>query len=501
MKRLMTASIVLSTGVASLIAIPSTALPASAACGTPGSGYGELFPDLPDASWNSNDLRALSEAMIAPADTPPGPGVADPEENRAVPAGYTYFGQFVDHDLTLDDRPNDLVTPVAVNALVNGRTPQLDLDSLYGEGPISSSRLYQADQMHLLSGAPLTGGRDLGATDLPRDSAGRAIIGDPRNDENRIVAGIHSLFIRFHNRSVDRIRTQDRSLSNAQVFARARREVTDAYQWIVLTDYLPTIVGQSTVDSVIRRQGRGWRTNLTVYDSCAQMPVEFAVAAYRFGHSQVRGFYKINSDTRPLPVFSGTFATGSDLSGFTPSPSTFAIDWNYLLPSRRSDRFQASYKIDASLTSSLSLLPLPTTGVGPANLALRNLLRGQQLGLPTGQDVARALGLTPLADADIRIGAATGDPSDQRAITDVAPGFAGKTPLWVYVLAEAAAQTAADSSPDPGRLGPVGGRLVAETIVGLLASDPNSIVARWGNRPPVSDLRTLVNAVRSPVLR
>ena len=503
MKRLMTAGLVASMGAAGLLALPSGGVQAapSTDCATPGKGYGELFASLPAATWSTDELRSLSEAMIAPADEPTPPGVDDPEENRAIPAAYTYFGQFIDHDLTLDDRPNDLVTPVAVNALVNGRTPQLDLDSLYGEGPISSSRLYQADQMHLLSGAPLTGGRDLGATDLPRDSAGRAIIGDPRNDENRIVAGIHSLFIRFHNRSVDRIRTQDRSLSNAQVFARARREVTDAYQWIVLTDYLPTIVGQSTVDSVIRRQGRGWRTNLTVYDSCAQMPVEFAVAAYRFGHSQVRGFYKINSDTRPLPVFSGTFATGSDLSGFTPSPSTFAIDWNYLLPSRRSDRFQASYKIDASLTSSLSLLPLPTTGVGPANLALRNLLRGQQLGLPTGQDVARALGLTPLADADIRIGAATGDPSDQRAITDVAPGFTGKTPLWVYVLAEAAAQTAADSGPDSGRLGPVGGRLVAETIVGLLASDPNSIVARWGNRPPVSDLRTLVNAVRSPVLR
>ncbi len=499
MKRILTAGVVASMGAAGLLALPSGDVrAATSTCATPGSGYGELFASLPSATWSTDDLRALSEAMIAPADEPTPPGVDDPEENRAIPAAYTYFGQFVDHDLTLDDRPNDLVTPVAITSLANGRTPQLDLDSLYGAGPIASARLYDADQMHLLSGTPLTGGRDPGATDLPRDTKGQAIIGDPRNDENRIVAGIHSLFIRFHNRTVDRIRARESSLSNAQVFARARREVIDAYQWIVLTDYLPTIVGQRTVDSVIRRQGRGWRTDLAVYDTCAQMPVEFAAAAYRFGHSQVRGFYKINSDTRPLPVFSGTFASGSDLSGFSPSPTTFAIDWNYLLPTRRSDRFQASYKIDASLTSSLSLLPLPTTGVGPANLALRNLLRGQQLGLPTGQDVARALGLTPLADADIRIGAATGDPADQRAITDVAPGFAGKTPLWVYVLAESAAQNVANSGPDAGRLGPVGGRLVAETIVGLLASDPNSIVARWGNRPPVSDLRGLVNAVRQP---
>ena len=495
MKRMMTASIVLSIGATSLLVGPSSAVPAAAAtCGTPGSGYGELFASLPDASWDTTDLQALSEAMIAPADQPVAPGAGDPEDNKAIPAGYTYFGQFVDHDLTLDERPDDLVTPIDPSQLVNGRTPQLDLDSLYGAGPTVSTELYDIDQMHLLTGAPLTGSKDPKATDLPRDANGQAIIGDARNDENRIVAGIHSLFIRFHNKTVDRIRSRNRRLTNAQVFARAQREVIDAYQWIVLTDYLPRIVGKSTVDSVIRRRGSGWRTSLAVYDSCAQMPIEFSVAAYRFGHSQVRAFYKINSATAPVPVFSGTYVPGSDLSGFSPSPSTFAIDWNFFLPAQSGGKggFQPSYKIDGSLTHSLSLLPLPTTGVGPANLALRNLLRGQQVGLPSGQDVARALGLTPLADDQIKVGAATGDPADQRLVTDVSAAFAGNTPLWVYVLAEAAAQTGANA----GRLGPVGGRLVAETIVGLLASDPNSIVARGGAKPLVTGLRALVNTVR-----
>lgn len=491
MKRVATASIVLSLGAAGLLAAPSSPV-AAATCSSPDSDYGELFPSLPSASWSTADLRALSEAMIAPADDPTPRGVADPEENRIIPAAYTYFGQFVDHDLTLDDRPNDLTTPMDPSDLVNGRTPQLDLDSLYGSGPISSPQLYASDRMHLLAGDALVGGRDAGATDLPRNASGQAIIGDPRNDENRIVAGIHSLFIRMHNKVVDRIASRERTLTNAQVFARAKREVIDSYQWIVLTDYLPRIVGAQTLNSVITRQARGWTTNLDVYDGCVTMPVEFSAAAYRFGHSQVRAFYKINADTRPLPVFSGTFAAGSDLTGFSASPSTFAIDWNFFLPARPSDRFQPSYKIDGSLTSSLSLLPLPTTGVGPANLALRNLLRGQQLGLPSGQDVARALGIAPLPDEQIKVGAATGDPADQRPITDVAAGFAGKTPLWVYVLAEAAAQ----SGSDAGRLGPVGGRLVAETIVGLLANDPNSVVSRPGARPRVTDLRALVQAVR-----
>ena len=487
MKRLMTASIALSTGLSSLIAIPIDHASA-ATCGSPGSSYGQLFPGLPDASWDVTDLRALSTAMIAAVDEPTAPGALDPEDNAAIPAAYTYFGQFLDHDLTFDDRPDDLTTPTDPSTLVNARTPQLDLDSLYGNGPTLSSQLYESDHVHLLVGSALTGGRDLGARDLPRDASGRAIIGDPRNDENRIVAGIHSLFIRFHNVTVDRIRRRNPNMSSSVLFARARQEVVNAYQWIVLTDYLPRIVGQKTVDNTVRRRGSRWVTTLRNYTSCASMPIEFSAAAYRFGHSQVRAFYRINSSTDPLPVFSGTFVPGSDLTGFSPSPSTFGIDWNLFVPSR-SGTAQPSYKIDGSLTHSLSLLPLPTTGVGPANLALRNLLRGQQLGLPSGQDVARAMGVTPLPDSQILIGAATGDPTDQRPITDISANFAGSAPLWVYVLAEAGRNPS-------GRLGPVGGRLVAETIVGLLASDPTSIVARSGAKPPVTNLWGLVNSVR-----
>ena len=168
----------------------------AATCTTPGSGYGRLFPSLPSASFDSTALRSLAAQIMADPETNPTPeGEVDAEENYALPAGYTYFGQFVDHDLTNDDRPNDLTTPIAVTSLVNGRTPQLDLDSLYLAGPTAAPQLYNADQMHLLTGALLTGSSDANARDLPRDTKGRAIIGDARNDENRIVAGIHSMFI------------------------------------------------------------------------------------------------------------------------------------------------------------------------------------------------------------------------------------------------------------------------------------------------------------------
>ena len=510
--------------VAAALAVLATSLPvslstASAAttsqCSTPTTGYGRMFPSLSSASWDASALTALGTTSIAAAETNPTPeGQVDSEDNKDIPAGYTYFGQFVDHDLTFDDRPNDLVTPTAVSSLVNGRTPQLDLDSLYGSGPSTSSNLYEADGVHLKVGAPLTGSTDTGARDLPRDATGKALIGDPRNDENRIVAGVHSLFIRLHNQTVDRIHTSEPNLSNSALFARARQEVTWNYQWLIVTDYLPKIAGQQAVNSVINRTQSGWNTNLRFYDACQQMPVEFSVAAYRFGHSMVRGLYRINDSVNRLPVFSGTFIPTSDLTGFSPSPSNFAIDWKFFVPGSGNGlgQAQASYKIDGSLTNSLSLLPLPTTGIGPANLATRNLLRGQQLGLPSGQDVARAMGVTPLRDDQILVGKASGDSADAQAITSVSPTFAGKAPLWSYILAESVANAypvsgGAITGPQraPVRLGPVGGRIVTETIAGLLASDPSSIVnhrefSPRGQGVPagVFDLQTLVNVVTRP---
>jgi hypothetical protein len=511
--------------VATALAVLATSLPLSATtaasaastsrCSTPTTGYGRMFPSLSSASWDVSALTSLGTASIAAAETNPTPeGEVDTEDNRDIPAGYTYFGQFVDHDLTLDDRPNDLVTPTAVSSLVNGRTPQLDLDSLYGSGPTASSTLYETDGVHLKVGAALSGSSDSAARDLPRDATGKAIIGDSRNDENRIVAGVHSLFIRLHNQTVDRIRASEPNLSSTALFARARQEVTWEYQWLIVTDYLPKIAGQQTVNSVISRSSNGWNTNLRFYSACQQMPVEFSVAAYRFGHSMVRGLYRINDSVDRRPVFSGTFVPASDLTGFSPSPSNFAIDWKFLVPSSTSGLGQAqpSYKIDGSLTNSLSLLPLPTTGIGPANLATRNLLRGQQIGLPSGQDVARAMGLTPLRDDQILVGKASGDAADAVAITSVSSAFAGKAPLWSYILAESVASaypisggTITGPRKAPLRLGPVGGRIVTETIAGLLASDPTSIVNHRefspkapGGPAGVFDLQTLVSVVTRP---
>lgn len=476
---------------------------AASSCPMPSNGYGKMFPSLSSSSWSTNAINALSAAVLAPQETNPTPeGEVDSEDNKEIAAGYTYFGQFVDHDLTFDDRANDLVTPTPPSALVNARTPQLDLDSVYGSGPTVSPTLYESDGVHFTVGALLTGSNDAGARDLPRGANGQAIIGDPRNDENRLVASIHSMFLRFHNATVDRIAVAEPTLTSAQLFTKARAQVVAAYQSIIISDFLPQIVGQRQVDDVVQKTQTGWKTNLRFYNSCQQMPVEFSVAAYRFGHSMVRGLYRINDSTNRVPVFSGTYVAGSDLTGFSPSPSTFGINWDYFLPTASSrEKVQPSYKLDNSITYSLGLLPLPATGAGPANLAKRNLLRAQQIGLPSGQAVARAMGVAPLRDDQILVGKSSGDAADTQSIASVSSEFAGNAPLWTYILAEATAHAypvangkITGAQRDAYRLGPVGGRIVAETIVGLIASDPSSIL---NSVQPTAryTFRSLVNAV------
>ena len=493
----------------SALSVSSSSSVNAATCASPGNGYGRLFPNLPSASFDSTALRSLAtQIMAAPEINPTPEGEVDAEENYALPAGYTYFGQFVDHDLTNDDRPNDLTTPIPVSSLVNGRTPQLDLDSLYLAGPTTAPQLYNADQMHLLTGALLTGSTDTNSRDVPRTSTGRAIIGDARNDENRIVAGIHSMFIRFHNQAVDQLLIAHPQWTATRVFTEARKQVTAVYQNLILRDYLPRIVGRQMMDSVLRSTPRGTSAQLKYYTNCAQMPVEFSVAAYRFGHSMVRGLYRVNASTNRVPVFSGSFGTpGTDLVGFSPSPSTFAIDWSLFLPGGKSSggAVQASYKIDASITNSLSLLPLPVSSEGPADLAVRNLLRSSQVGLPSGQDVARAIGIRPLPDNQILIGKATGDATEATPITSISSSFAGKAPLWAYILAESTAHAyriengaIVGNQKAPFTLGPVGGRIVAETFVGLLLSDSNSILNSSTKRqPPIpTTIKTLFDSVQ-----
>jgi hypothetical protein len=453
--------------------------------------FGRIFRSLPAADYGADDagsqaaLMALGAAMVADPDPPKdGP---DAEES-GIPAVYTYFGQFIDHDLTFDPA-SSLQKQDDPDALVDYRTPAFDLDNIYGRGPDDQPYLYE-DGRRFILGSQLTGApTNAEARDLPRsqpldaDAPSRAIIGDPRNDENVIVSQLQGLFQRFHNRIA--------TLNPGWSFERVQREVRFHYQWVVLNDFLPTLVGTEAMSAV-------WPCGRPRHDPALRffqwkhepfMPLEFSAACYRFGHSMVRPGYRLNPGAGPFAIFASDPA--QSLGGFRRFSSTWAIDWHLFaaLGVRDPDdatRTQFAYKIDTSLVNPLASLPDIAAPGPPPNLAQRNLLRGWRMRLPSGQTVARAMGLVPRADADIRIGKFTCDAGDIKgSITEVAgEAFAGNCPLWTYALAETVEvpvivhTTKGERIFKARKLGPVGGRIVAETFAGLMIGDSRSYLSQ-----------------------
>jgi heme peroxidase len=446
--------------------------------------FGRMFRSLPAAEFRPEILEQLARAMTAEREEPPTPETErDAEENSGISAGITYLGQFIDHDLTFDPS-SSLQKQNDPDALVDFRSPRFDLDSVYGRGPDDQPYLFAADGVRMLLGRRLTGSpKDPNARDLPRShpAAGpkRAIIGDPRNDENVIVSQLHAAFLRFHNRVADHLGNAD--------FETVQRFVRWHYQWVVVHDFLPTIVEAETLHHVLPHLMSGTslaedppRLRFFHWRREPFMPVEFSVAAYRFGHSMVRPQYRLNTTMKDrLDIFA---KSGPDLVGFREYPREFAIDWSlfFRMTARPKDvgidRLQPAYKIDSSLVNPLALLPA-IEAPGMPVLAQRNLLRGLRMGLPSGQAVARRMGVEPIPDECLKVGTATEeDEASNAPLTEISPEFAHNAPLWFYVLAEAQQQFATDQTPI--RLGPVGGRIIAEVFVGLLLGDRHSFLVQ-----------------------
>lgn len=430
--------------------------------------YDHLFPALPPMpDPGTAALQMLAAAMVDTDTSTGGWPAPSPGDNTAIPAGYTYFGQFLDHDLTFD--PVSTLTGAPAGSLTDLRTTRLDLDSLYGRGMDDEPYLYDQTRPGRLLIEAMPG--EAGAFDVPRNSQGRALIGDPRNDVHLIISQLHLAFARFHNARFDAHTAA--GLTGRQAFAAAQNDVVWHYQWVVTHDYLDRIVGLDVRTRVLTdatiapagQQGTLARAEFPHYPlrdgGQAWMPFEFSAAAFRFGHSQIRPAYTLNTTLAPMPVFDPTNPAG-DLHGFCRRPSGWTVDWKLFFPLDPTTTPQPSRLIDTRLAASLTTLP-PTvvTGDGPLTLTERNLLRGVALGLPSGQAVAEHLGETPYA------GTVTDPAGQSLTIPDPAP-------LWFYLLAEA--QLSGGT-----RLGPVAGQIIAEVLVGILAADPDS----WLNQNPL----------------
>jgi hypothetical protein len=405
-----------------------------------------------------------------------------------VPAGFTYLGQFVDHDLTFDKTSVMLGQHVSPAQLLQARSPSLDLDSLYGAGPTDpeSARFYESDGLHLKMGKTVAfeGLPAKDGFDLPRGSGNtvakkrKAIIPDPRNDENLAVAQTHLAFIRFHNRVVD---TLPNSVPLAMRFAIARELVTKHYQWMLRTDYLRRVCAPGVVNDVFTNGRKAFEVGVTPTD-VPTMPIEFSVAAFRLGHSMIRRAYNWNrifDDGFGTLDLLFTFSAGSgNLGGELRLPTTWIADFRRLhdfTEAGRADlavpaaKFNRAMRIDTSLSTPLATLP----GFPPdeANLAFRNLTRARMVRLATGQQMAtflksKGVTLTKLTNAQIRDG---NNGADLGGLTQQQRAALLKdTPLWFYVLREA--------EFNAGKLKGVGARIVAETFHRAMEGSQASIV-------------------------
>lgn len=446
-------------------------------------------------------------------------GVEDDDQNEKIPSGYTYLGQFIDHDLTFDpasslQRQND------PNGLVNFRTPRFDLDSVYGRGPADQPYLYAPKSVAVVRGTELALPEGLlfllgndprfACPDLPRNMIpdaelgtrpGRALIGDPRNDENLIISQLHRTFLQFHNAVVEHLLDgliEQRSISAVQeqlseghlatnLFKEAQRLVRWHYQWVVVRDFLPRICGDQIVEQILGSEAdvatdpiRKPQLRFYPTDASAFIPVEFSVAAYRFGHSMVRPSYFLNDALRNrrkaagdkqlrIPILGSKTDEPNrldDLTGFRAVLAESFIEWKYFfedLGNAKDDDAplpQPSYTINTELAMPLIHLPESIAGHDSKSLAERNLLRGLRLGLPSGQRVARRMGIEPLSPEELGI---------REKVEEFADELEADTPLWYYVLKEAEVH-------GNGRLGEVGATIVAEVLIGLLYADPLSFL-------------------------
>jgi Animal haem peroxidase len=445
--------------------------------------FGRLFPTLPPFAADTPLVRdALTElgAPGGPMDaaddlsdpvtliTDPAKSVNNPN-NPAMTAGFTFLGQFLDHDMTFDPT-SSLARRQDPESIRNFRIPALDLDSVYGGGPGVSPHLYDrtvdGGRTSFLSeripGSAAVSIDGQPRRDVPRNRQQVALLGDPRNDENLIISQLHLALLRFHNQVVDDVASDlGPGFTSDEIFAEAQRVVRWHYQWLILHEFLPKTVGDTTAGDVLANGRRFYHWNNDPF-----IPVEFSVAAYRFGHSQVRPSYRANFGTSATDPSQQFFALlfdpaaadlddPDDLRGGYRAPRRF-IDWQTFFDF--GDGFARPNKlIDTKLSSVLfNLLGMPPGS--PTSLASRNLLRNLTMKLPSGQRVARAMQVPELTRADL---------SD---LTQYHLDL--RTPLWFYVLREAAV------FGEGKHLGPVGGQIVAEVLVGLVDGDGQSYRAQ-----------------------
>jgi len=425
--------------------------------------YCRLFPPSPASlEVQRPALAALAATMVDdnlrvcphfPAHTP----------EKLVTAGFTYFGQFLHHDLTDDSSSLEEARRLEPEQIRNDQLPCFNLANLYGEGPFAGphAALYEPGGVRLRVGpkVSLTDGSSR-SFDLATD--GNVLAADRRAAENVILRQMTAFFARLHNCAVEQHR---RDAANPEkLFAQARRQLCWQFQRLIYEDYLPRLLDPDVYQRVFveNRPRLRWRE--------FAVPAEFAAAAMRFGHSMVREEYFLSRTSRDLKL--------PELATRARDPrsleSEWAIEWGQFFQNASIDSQAITARpIDTKITAPLHRLPLPalhvfnlgapTGGDGTINLPLLTLLRGAALRLPSGQTVARAFDEPELTLDELTRDCA-GAPTPGGEVLR-AHGLLRATPLFFYILREA------EVRGHGNHLGRVGSQIVAEVLHAALHRD------------------------------
>jgi hypothetical protein len=450
-----------------------------------------------------SQLQELGEAMRVPDE---GEILADDCLTAGVAAGYTYLGQFIDHDITEDHSAvPDGDGAIDLASMKNDASPWLDLHHVYGLAPDLSKPWYDqitSDEKKLFRLDPTVKGTtapdvEVGAKlDLPRGVDGKPLMPDLRNCENLIIAQLHVLFLRWHNLAVSQIDKIDcPELPPGSPFERARTLVTWQYQSLIRRDYISRIIDSDLLKEIRSDAASNRPPKFFKVEAADKIfiPVEFSAAAFRFGHSMVRQTYRYNdwqnrvhNGVVPLTELIDNART------FKALPHDWLIDWSRFFPGPRLPVLrEPAQQINTQLVPALHGVQIDTVqrfsnvlsevnqagirlgAVQLIDLPVRSLLRGRALRLTTGQDAAKSFGEKEILGSEHLDLDRDGKllPSFQQ-LRDL--GLSDRTPLFYYVLWEA------ERSQCGNRLGRVGGRMVAEVIEALLKHDPKGYIKNAG---------------------
>ena len=456
--------------------------------------FGRMFGDLPPAYTRPDILQEIGR------DNGPMDGGNKNSPTKTVPVGMVFFGQFIDHDITLDASTSFSSVISDAGEVSNVRTPTLDLDCIYGlgpeaqpylfsqEAPFNGVKLLTGDDNRLDNGDLVQG--EYADHDLLRSPNMRAVIGDPRNDENRILSQMQLAIIRFHNHVADTLyhdsknNPDEETLEGHDLYEEARKQTTWHYQWAVVNDFLTAMCGTPVVERILGC-GRQFYCANTPF-----IPVEFSVAAYRFGHSMIPMSLQTRKGTGKLELFGEFLGRGFDRV----SHARAVVDWHELFETSEGRTVEKTQTLDTKLAGDLLKLPFVEAG-GEASLATRNLLRGNAFLLPGGEKVAKAIGVDQ-SDIDTVIG----------KVAEIHPGLGSDgIPLWLYLLAEAEVIGRAESNGTFAKgeaLGPVGATIVAEVMIGILELDDRSFLGanrNWAPREEWDDIGKIMT-ITNPTL-